>query len=127
MHEYLVQNQRVRPCSIIKLTNHHATRDRIIGSLRAIRDSSARPNDPIWIFWAGHGCRERCADDNQYIEMLVPYDFNPAGDREAQSIPDYLFGSLITEVFREKGDNIVSAFSFGGPFIFLTCSLQCRL
>jgi hypothetical protein len=130
---YLIESRGVAPERIINLRDGEATRAGILHSIRAIIDSpDVLHNDPILIFWAGHGSRgrsshqrvlSRIADRNglesspatslddydQYVEMLIPYDFEPSRvDLHAQGIPDYLFGSLLSELSRAKGDNIVS-------------------
>jgi hypothetical protein len=130
---YLTESRDVAPERIMNLRDEEATRAGILHSIRAIIDSpDVLHNDPILIFWAGHGSRGRSSrqrvlsrivggralesspsttldDHDQYVEMLIPYDFEPSRvDLHAQGIPDYLFGSLLSELSRAKGDNIVS-------------------
>jgi hypothetical protein len=108
MFQYLLAIQGVPQNSIIKLLNDKATRAGILQSIQDIRDSSVCRDHPIWIFWAGHGSRKWCDDVNRHVEMLVPYDSDPAGDEKEECILDYLLGNQITELAKEKGDNIVS-------------------
>jgi hypothetical protein len=140
---YLIESRDVAPERIMNLRDEEATRAGILHSIRAIIDSpDVLHNDPILIFWAGHGSRGRSShqrvlsrivdgkavgsspatsldDHDQYVEMLIPYDFEPSRvDLHAQGIPDYLFGSLLSELSRAKGDNIVS----NGPFVLVAIS-----
>jgi hypothetical protein len=144
---YLIESRGVAPERIMNLRDEEATRAGILHSIRAIIDSpDVLHNDPILIFWAGHGSRGRSShqrvlsriadrnglesspatsldDHDQYVEMLIPYDFEPSRvDLHAQGIPDYLFGSLLSELSRAKGDNIVS----NGPFLLVAALANTR-
>jgi hypothetical protein len=115
MYEYLIVTRRISPDSIICLKDEAATRAKILAGIRALRDSSTLPGDPIIIFWAGYGARGRAPPGwktsslSGKIEMLIPHDFDLEGKDEGTSgFLDYQFGRELAELAQEKGDNIVS-------------------
>jgi hypothetical protein len=117
MYTYLTKTRGMSPDSVIYLHDENATRARILEGIRALRDSSTPPGDPIIIFWAGHGCHGpaplgwKTSNPDGKIEILIPHDFDPKAEGEGVSgLLDYQFGRELSELTKEKGDNIVSDF-----------------
>jgi len=73
--------------------------------------------DPILIFYAGHGGEAPTPHpdwktNNGMIQMLVPYDFALEGSdgHRGQGIFDITLSGLLTDIAKNKSDNIVSHF-----------------
>jgi hypothetical protein len=116
MYQYLTETRGMPSDSILRLNDDAATRAKILEGIRALRDSSAPPDDPIIIFWAGHGARGpappgwNTSSLDGEIEMLIPYDFDLKGKGEgASGFLDYQLGRELSELAQAKGDNIVSS------------------
>ncbi|VDB83368.1 unnamed protein product [Peniophora sp. CBMAI 1063] len=119
----LSQNPPVRAERIKILTNEQATEANIIASIRSfwrhVCDSKARctcavenvrRDDPILIFYAGHGCSLPKPDGwptaSSHIQALAPYDARVENGVVKGVIPDRVFGALLRELANNKGDNI---------------------
>ncbi|KAI0030187.1 caspase domain-containing protein [Vararia minispora EC-137] len=102
-----VRNQlKVPQAQIINLRNQDATRHAIIQALKGLRDiASIRHNDPILIYFAGHGSTAPCPSgwhsSDGRIQLIVPYD---ALTRDAST------NHLIEHPETGKGDNITVIF-----------------
>jgi hypothetical protein len=115
MQDYLENVMRIPPSRIRALHGENATRSAIIHELRSLKSNSQiNHGDPILIFFAGHGDSTDAppgweTEDNE-IQLLVPFDGDSSGDdgQITFSIPDRTLGTLIEDIAREKGDNIVS-------------------
>ncbi|KAF8594393.1 hypothetical protein BDV93DRAFT_502052 [Ceratobasidium sp. AG-I] len=99
------------------LLNSEATRAGIIGAIQALSENPLiKEQDPIVIFFAGHGCAlKRPADwaiGDSHIQGIVPYDTNTRGpDGELIcAIPDYTINALLGQLASVKGDNITVIF-----------------
>jgi hypothetical protein len=91
------------------LHDNDATRDSIIRELDdLIQSPLIKRQDPILIFYAGHGGEttppQGWAAQNGKIQMLMPQDYNEDGN----VITDVAFVTLLEELASKKGDNIVS-------------------
>jgi hypothetical protein len=108
MGEYLKTNF---PLSTIRtLYNAKATRNAIVREIEhLIRNSTIKRDDPILIFYAGHGGEavppEDWSSQDQRIQVLVPQDYD---DDRCNVITDQGFAALLELLAAEKGDNIVS-------------------
>lgn len=136
--DYLGHELHVPPHQIVNLRNEEATRSAIIRELRALRlRDSIRQDDPILIFYAGHGATAPAPPGwdtgSDKISLIVPYDcFIPGEDgQQAQPIPDRTIGAILHELAEKtddagqaKGDNIVSRDDVFQPMNKLTRS--CR-
>jgi hypothetical protein len=108
MGEYLNNNF---PLSTIRtLYNAKATRNAIVREIEhLIRNDSIKRDDPILIFYAGHGGEAVPPKDwnsqDQKIQVLVPQDYD---DDRCNVITDQGFAALLELLAAQKGDNIVS-------------------
>ncbi|VDB96090.1 unnamed protein product [Peniophora sp. CBMAI 1063] len=122
--DYLCHELHVPPHQIVTLRNEQATRSAIIRELRALRlRDSIRPDDPILIFYAGHGATAPAPpgwdSGSDKISLIVPHDcFIPGKDgQQVQPIPDRTIGAILHELAEKtdgagqaKGDNITVIF-----------------
>jgi hypothetical protein len=98
------------PSSHIRtLHNQEATRNSMIREMiDLIQNKRIKPQDPIVIFYAGHGGETLppAGWDTQgrKIQMFMPQDYNDDGT----VITDLGFATLLEELASVKGDNIVS-------------------
>ena len=95
-----------------RLRNETATRKNIIFELeRLARLPDIQRNDPIVIFFAGHGASPKSPDGLSTFQAIVPVDcgYGPSGE-VVHGISDRTIQVLIDNLAHEKGDNIVSAF-----------------
>jgi hypothetical protein len=98
---------------ITTLLDHQATRGEIIKAFEALcNDTRIAHQDPIVIFYAGHGSKmqkpEGWVSRGSHIQVLVPQDVDmnhPSG--EIRPIPDQIIAILLENILREKGDNMV--------------------
>lgn len=126
-----LSNLGVPDSRIVKLLDQRATRQEIIGAIESLAKSDKiERNDPIVIFFAGHGAESPLEWDNwksadNKVEMICPVDIfdETAPDRaEANSdnptqqsvkipgISDRTIAILLAELSKIKGDNIVRCF-----------------
>ncbi|KZV62932.1 hypothetical protein PENSPDRAFT_641580 [Peniophora sp. CONT] len=122
--DYLRTELHVPVNQIVNLRNTQATRSAILRELRALRTrASIRPDDPILIFYAGHGATAPAppgwATGSQKISLLVPHDclVDDENGVHIQPIPDRTLGALLHELAEKtdgtgtaKGDNITVIF-----------------
>ena len=121
--EFLVNNLRANPDHIRNLRDETATRGAIIEGMKQLAvDSRIQKDDPIIIYFAGHGARtprppgwHDWVSQDAMIEIICPVDLGTQAytDGKSQSdpvpgIPDRTVGILLNELSRVKGNNIVS-------------------
>ena len=106
---------------ITSLYDEVATRENILNAITALAfDSSIKKDDPILIYYAGHGAAVSTPSSwnlphTSKIQMILPHDFivhpTPTPEsREGQGIFDRSLSDLLSVLSDHKGDNIVSAF-----------------
>ena len=122
--EFLVNNLRADPNHIRNLRDGEATRNAIIGAMKLLEgDNRIKKDDPIIIYFAGHGARtprppewQDWVSQDAMIEMICPVDLGTEKahtDGESQNvpvpgIPDRTVGALLNKLSEVKGNNIVS-------------------
>lgn len=112
--EYLNKELIVPRENINVLQNSQATRAGIIGAIQALGENPLiKEQDPIVIYFAGHGCTLKgpagWAVGETHIQGIVTYDTNmkaPNGEL-ISAIPDYTINALLGRLASVKGDNIV--------------------
>ncbi|KIY72176.1 hypothetical protein CYLTODRAFT_418153 [Cylindrobasidium torrendii FP15055 ss-10] len=108
MSKFLQHSLGVPRDQITNLRNSEATRHDIITAIKKLaNDTRIEWGDPILIYYAGHGAEAK-DENNQPIQMLLPYDFMPetTDDPCAQGIHDYDLGRYLGHIAHRKGDNI---------------------
>ncbi|KAJ7190615.1 hypothetical protein GGX14DRAFT_381985 [Mycena pura] len=113
MKDFLLSDLRVPADRIVNLRDQEATRDAIINALKNIAINPViGPQDPILIFYAGHGAEATApvgwaASDNK-IQMLIPHDFiqQGSGDIRGQGIFDMTLSRILEKIADVKSDNI---------------------
>jgi Caspase domain len=108
MKDYLEKFLGVPPRQIKILFDTQATRTAIIQEIRALADDDRiNFDDPILIYYAGHGSTELTPKgwkvEDPYIQMIIPQDY---GDG-VYGIRDRTIGLLINRIAEKKGNNIV--------------------
>lgn len=114
---YLEQDLLVHPTQIRKLCDEEATRDRIIQALQDIqKDERIEKDDPILIYYAGHGGQKMApegwtpGEPDSFIQFLIPHDYGVSGEDNIDAIPDRSVQFYINDIAQAKGNNIVSQF-----------------
>ena len=111
--KYLEEVLGVQSSQILLLLNEKATRSAII---QGFNDLAADPrinrDDPIFIFYAGHGSQVTTPKgwkvDDPKVQMLLPHDYCSNHDGQGvHGIPDRTIGALLSRIAKNKGDNIV--------------------
>ncbi|KZV70057.1 hypothetical protein PENSPDRAFT_607783 [Peniophora sp. CONT] len=121
MDEYLRKDLHVPGEQIVNLRNKFATRSAIIREIYALaKNPSIRKDDPILIFYAGHGTSAQTPDGwetgREKISALVPYDTYGVDEHgPILPIPDRTIGGLLHEIAEGvsgegKGNNITVIF-----------------
>lgn len=116
MCSYLQSTFGIPTGNIVKLFNKDATRNAIISAFKGlITDERIAKNDPILIYYAGHGASIDSPQAWQSdmvsgkVEAILPYDFHTLQrGKSVDAIPDRTIGSLLHKLSENKGDNIVS-------------------
>ncbi|KAI0031235.1 peptidase C14, caspase domain-containing protein, partial [Vararia minispora EC-137] len=114
IRQFLVTKLRVPEAHISTLLNKDATHDHIISSIMDLAlDSTIEKDDPILIFYAGHGGTlpkpPRWNANSSEIQCLVAYD---AGYNDVKGmwvkgvVPDVVLTSLLDTLSKVKGNNI---------------------
>jgi hypothetical protein len=104
VQEWLTVDLNVSPSYIQELVNEKATRSAIVESIRKLSNNSAiKHGDAILIYFAGHGCSVNSK------QALVPYDAPYMRGDLSQLVSDVKLASLLDDLAKKKGDNIVSA------------------
>ncbi|KIK02790.1 hypothetical protein K443DRAFT_96311 [Laccaria amethystina LaAM-08-1] len=117
VRDYLLQDLKVPSSHIRFLTDANATRADIIkGFLEIQTDKRIKKNDPILIYFAGHGHETDApegwpsGDVSDKIQMLIPQDYCPIPGREVHGIPDQTLAALLNGIAIKHGDNITVIF-----------------
>ena len=116
IENFLINSLSVPPNHIKKLLDGDATKYHIIEALQAF---STNPNinkecgDAILVYFAGHGsfctAPEGWESRSNQIEMICPVDISreEAAEPRITGIPDIILNRLISQLVKDKGDNIV--------------------
>jgi hypothetical protein len=67
-------------------------------------DDRIEREDPILIYYAGHGGKALRDDTEDTVETLIPVDYAP---KQVSPIPDRTIASLINGISNKRGNNIV--------------------
>ncbi|KZP24193.1 hypothetical protein FIBSPDRAFT_822304 [Athelia psychrophila] len=118
VEEFLKSDLRVLGQHIISLRDEQASRTAIIQAFgKLANDCRIKWNDPILIFFAGHGSELpaprgwAAGGPDSKIQALVPQDYNSSDPQKlVYAIPDRTVGALINKIAREKGNNITVIF-----------------
>ncbi|KAJ7141488.1 hypothetical protein C8R44DRAFT_604425 [Mycena epipterygia] len=119
MKDFLLSDLHVPTDRIMNLRNEEATRDGMIKALENIANSDAiGPQDPILIFYAGHGGEAKAPPgwttntEDSSIQMLIPHDFvqQGSGDINGQGIFDLTLSRILEKIAQAKSDNITVIF-----------------
>ncbi len=97
---YLVEHVDVAWDRIIFLRNEEATRDAVIQALQNLATNpKISDQDPILIYYAGHGSEAHLAFSEQSttIQMIIPYDFvlNGSTEDEGQGLFDVTLSNIL--------------------------------
>lgn len=110
--DFLTTKLFVQERRIETLTDQNATRETIISGLQKLATSNdVQANQPIIIFYSGHGSEARKSPgSDDWVELICPYDFYPENndDESLQGITDINLASLLDQISFAKGNNIVS-------------------
>ncbi|RXW17048.1 hypothetical protein EST38_g8799 [Candolleomyces aberdarensis] len=102
INQYLQIDLKVPPDQIVNLRNKEASRDKIIAALDDLRDNPRiQSQDPILIYYAGHG--GEIPSDDGTIQTLVPVDYLHG---KTSPIPDRTLAALINGIAKKHGNNI---------------------
>lgn len=99
------------------LQNEGATRTAIIEGFRALQNwKEIEKDDPIVVYFAGHGSEARMQGDEECTQMLLPYDASPRTRNVEElplvpGIPDHLIRDFLNDIAKAKGNNIVRIFT----------------
>ncbi|KAK0462864.1 caspase domain-containing protein [Desarmillaria tabescens] len=112
VEKFLIEVVRVKPGNIKNLRDEQATRHVIVEEIhRMANDVRIKKEDPILIFFAGHGAFGKAESSSEKISMLVPYGFKVAStEEEGQGVLDITLGRLLANLAEKKGDNITVIF-----------------
>ncbi|PPQ88397.1 hypothetical protein CVT25_011276 [Psilocybe cyanescens] len=112
VQNFLISKLGVPKERIVNLRDKQATREAIISAIQGLAANPAiGPNDPILVYYAGHGAEARSPLDESslmMIQMLLPYDFETKGSvgHQGQGLFDVTMSSLLTCVANKKSNNI---------------------
>ncbi|CEL61405.1 hypothetical protein RSOLAG1IB_09997 [Rhizoctonia solani AG-1 IB] len=111
--DYLIRDLRVPRTQITILLDQQATRGEIIAAFQDLgRNPRIKDQDPIVIFYAGHGANLKKPEDwqtgTEYIQALVPHDTKVQDGRGnlVVPLPDRTVAALLNEISSSKGNNI---------------------
>ncbi|CAE6528256.1 unnamed protein product, partial [Rhizoctonia solani] len=115
---YLLNDLLVPEAQITTLFDTQATRAEIIRAFQNLAtDPNIKRNDPVVIYYAGHGAEVRAPPNRRaahgpLVQSLVPQD---AGSTDLSApgvppIPDFTIASLLNQIATAKGDNITVIF-----------------
>ncbi|KAL0568251.1 hypothetical protein V5O48_013739 [Marasmius crinis-equi] len=96
---------------IVKLIDHEATREKVLGALEGlVNHPEIGADDPIVIYFAGHGSEVDISGVK--MQMLLPQDFAQGGSPvlQGQGITDRKLRHLLTTIAKSKSDNITVIF-----------------
>ncbi|CAE7159374.1 unnamed protein product [Rhizoctonia solani] len=111
---YLTDDLLVPESQITMILDEQAKRADIIKAFQDLAkpDNGINRDDPIVIYYAGHGSEikpppDRAANGPQ-VQCIIPQDTSK--DDGVVPIPDFTIGTLVHKISREKGDNITLIF-----------------
>ena len=105
--KYLTTALKVPSNRITILLDQGASRNAIIGGFKSLEgNQEIQTGDPILIFYAGHGA-EIVDGGGRTIQAIIPQDHDGI---TVHPIPDRTVGGLLAQIYKVKGDNIVSGF-----------------
>ena len=110
VRDYLQNDLGVPSSQITNLRNSEATRDAIIGGIKAFSlNNEIKEGDPILIYYAGHGDtpKEWLVWNADEIELLVPYDDSSLDGDPRHGISDRTLEVLLSQLAIKKGHDIV--------------------
>lgn len=113
MVHFLHKEIGVPDSRIRSLTNSEATRDEMILALQDLAtNNDIEPDDPIIVYFAGHGSVADTTEKSPEVQMLCPYDFIPRreGTECAQGIPYHTIRDCLEKTYKAKRNSIVSSF-----------------
>ncbi|KAF5341816.1 hypothetical protein D9611_001450 [Ephemerocybe angulata] len=102
INDYLQSELKVPSSQIRNLRDKQATRAGIIAAFEWLRDLNPpdfKPQDPILIYYAGHGGEV----PTKGVQTLIPVDYIP--DKQPP-IPDRTVAALINQIAKKQGNNI---------------------
>lgn len=111
MIEYL--SSMTSSSRILSLKDKQATRKSIIEAFKTLnRSKEIKKNDPIVIYFAGHGGEAKIQGQEEMTQMILPYDASPRTQNKGelpviQGIPDFEIRKLLNDIALKKGNNIV--------------------
>ncbi|KAH9913630.1 peptidase C14, caspase domain-containing protein, partial [Fomitopsis serialis] len=116
--EFLTGTLQVPDSRVVRLTDADATRVTILDTFNKdlINNPHIHANDPIVIFYAGHGDRipapDNWAAENNMIETICPHDERTKNEKGkiVSGIPDRTFDGLMRRLASKKGNNIIAVF-----------------
>ena len=113
--EYL--SSKTSASRILSLKDKQATRKAIIKAFKTlIKSEDIEKNDPIMIYFAGHGGEAQIQGQEEVTQMILPYDASPRTQNDDESvilgIPDFEIRKLLNDIAVEKGNNIVRFFTY---------------
>lgn len=113
MRHFLTATLKVPDSQIRFLSDTNAKRADIIKAFLELQtDPRIKKNDPVLIFFAGHGAETKTpagwhsGDVDNKIQMIIPQDYSTKRTKQVHGIPDRTLGALINGIARAKGDNI---------------------
>lgn len=113
--DFVLGDLATPPDRVVNLRNENATRYTIKNALKNLIDNDEiEKNDPILIFFAGHGTEtappEEWTSYDETVQMILPHDFSstPVQSDVGQGLLDLTFAILLTRIADAKGNNIVS-------------------
>lgn len=107
LKSWLLTKLNVPESRIQVLQNQEATRGAIIKALKDLSENERiKRDDPILIYYAGYGSQ---AEAPAKVQMILPYDYGHADatDRATEGIPERTLGVLLSNIAKNKGNNIV--------------------
>jgi hypothetical protein len=119
MDTFLRESLGVPANQIRNLRDQDATRAAIIGGFKdLINDTRIKEGDPIVIFYAGHGGKTKAppgweSEDGE-TQYILPVDIylKDASGVTTKGIPDRTIATLLNDLARAKGDNIVCHYTY---------------
>lgn len=121
VRKFLIEKLGVPDDRILMLRNREATREGIISAIRDLASDKypIDSEDPILIFYAGHGAEVE--GDHDKVQMLVPHDFQSTfpsssdttsdqvkDNYQGHGVFDFTLDALLAALAKNKSDNIVS-------------------
>ncbi|CAE6437131.1 unnamed protein product [Rhizoctonia solani] len=120
MVAFLIADLKVPKDHIVELYDQHASRQAIINGFKVLKTNTRiRVNDPILIFFAGHGGltdappQWKQKQGTNKVQVIFPHDYGlPIAKTNdvVNCIPDSTIAELLNQLAEVKGDNITVIF-----------------